>query len=124
MVTDKRAAALVKGKWNLYDWENKDFFMTELDTVPLYLSSELGIARVGDTYFWIDHNGKKINREEYSCLWVGEEALGMSPQIFVRQSRLDSEQPPVPVEEVKDTLCETKVDTAPTEWKRKKRRCG
>lgn len=121
VVTDKRAAALVKGKWNLYDWENKDFFMTELDTVPLYLSSELGIARVGDTYFWIDHNGKKINREEYSCLWVSAEALGMSPQIFVRQSRLDSEQPPVPVEEVKDTLCETKVDTVPTEWKEKKK---
>ncbi len=85
-IVGKNQVALYDNKkWSLYNWKEKKIILTELDTIPVFLTSSMGIIKTNNRYYGIKRNNQK-EKEGYLHIIMDAAALEKVPQIFNRFS--------------------------------------
>lgn len=69
----------------LIQLERKKIILTELDTIPVFLTSSMGIIKTNNRYYGIKRNNQK-EKEGYLHIIMDATALEKVPQIFNRFS--------------------------------------
>lgn len=69
----------------LIQLERKKIILTELDTIPVFLTSSMGIIKTNNRYYVIKRNNQK-EKEGYLHIIIDAAALEKVPQIFNRFS--------------------------------------
>lgn len=67
----------------LIQLERKKIILTELDTIPVFLTSSMGIIKTNNRYYRIKRNNQK-QKEGYLHIVMDAAALGTRPQVFNR----------------------------------------
>lgn len=83
IVGKKQVALYDNKKWSLYNWEEKKFILTELDTVPVFLPSGMGIIKTNNRYYGIKRNNYN-EKDGYLHIATDAVALRVVPQVFNR----------------------------------------
>lgn len=91
IVGKNRVCLKKENQWILSDFKGSETHPIQTDEpIITFYPSELAIAQLGKSYFWIDREGKPTNDNRYAKIVEDASALQKIPQVFIRKS---AEQP-------------------------------